>query len=82
VYARLMHSRASESSGYPADELDAWAERARAWANGGEPDYLPRVEPPDPKAISGPRDVFLYFISAAKARNPAAAMALLQRLNA
>ena len=26
------------------------------------------------------RDVFVYFISAAKERNPAAAMALLQRL--
>jgi uncharacterized protein YecE (DUF72 family) len=81
VYARLMRSRASEPDGYPADELDAWAERARTWANGGEPDDLPRVEPPVAKTF-GPREVFLCFISSAKARNPAAAMALLQRLYA
>jgi hypothetical protein len=29
-----------------------------------------------------PREVFLYFISSAKERNPAAAMALLERLGA
>ena len=80
VYARLMRSCASEPHGYAGNELDAWAERAMLWANGGEPDDLPRVEPPAVKKSSGPRDVFLYFISSAKARNPAAAMALLQRL--
>lgn len=80
VYARLMRSRASEPNGYSAKELGAWAERAKAWAGGGEPDGLPRIEPP--RAPSGPRDVFVYFISAAKARNPAAAMALLQRMHA
>jgi len=82
VYARLMLSRASEPDGYPAQELHAWAERARAWAGGGEPDDLPRIESQLATEPSGPRDVFLYFISAAKARNPAAAMALLQRLHA
>jgi len=30
--------------------------------------------------VSSRRDVFIYFISAAKARNPAAAMALQGRL--
>jgi uncharacterized protein YecE (DUF72 family) len=82
VYARLMCSRASEPDGYPAKELDAWAERARTWARGGEPHDLPRVEPQAAAEPSGPRDVFLYFISGAKARNPAAAMALLQRFGA
>lgn len=80
VYARLMRSHASESDGYAGKELAAWAERARLWANGGEPDDLPRVDPARTGKPSGPRDVFLYFISSAKARNPAAAMALLQRL--
>jgi uncharacterized protein YecE (DUF72 family) len=79
VYARLMRSRESERDGYPARELDAWAARARSWQAGGEPDDLPRVSP-DRHAGSAPRDVFLYFISAAKARNPAAAMALQGRL--
>ena len=81
VYARLMRSRASEPNGYPAKELGAWAERARTWASGGEPDDLPRVQSPG-TAKKSPRDVFLYFISSAKARNPGAAMALLQRLHA
>jgi uncharacterized protein YecE (DUF72 family) len=79
VYARLMRSESSNATGYPAAALDAWAERARTWAQGGEPGDLPRVEP----AAGGrgrPRDVYVYFISAAKERNPAAAMALIERL--
>jgi uncharacterized protein YecE (DUF72 family) len=78
VYARLMRTRAGVASGYPAAELAAWAGRARQWARGGEPGDLPRISkrgPPD-----RPRDVFVYFISAAKERNPAAAMALIEAL--
>jgi uncharacterized protein YecE (DUF72 family) len=78
VYARLMRSRAGIASGYPAGELAAWVERARTWAAGGDPADLPRIGPP--AAPSGPREVFVYFISAAKQRNPAAAMALIARL--
>lgn len=55
------------------------AQRALAWAQGSEPADLPRVLPAD-TAVAAPRDVFLYFISAAKERNPAAAMALIARL--
>lgn len=73
-----MRSRESEPNGYPANELDAWAGRARTWAEGGEPDDMPRISPE--RATAAPRDVFLYFISAAKARNPAAATALQQRI--
>ena len=79
VYARLKRSRESERNGYPARELDAWAARARLWHGGGEPDDLPRVSPESGPA-SGQRDVFIYFISAFKARNPAAAMALQERI--
>lgn len=79
VYARLMRSRESERDGYPADELGAWAARARHWHAGGGPDDLPRVSP-EPETASEPRDVFIYFISAAKAHNPAAAMALQRRI--
>jgi len=75
VYARLMRSRESEPDGYPARELDAWAGRVQAWHDGGAPDDLPRVADGG-EWTSVPRDVFVYFISAAKARNPAAAMAL------
>jgi uncharacterized protein YecE (DUF72 family) len=79
VYARLMRSRESEPEGYPAKELDAWAKRAEAWHDGSAPDDLPRVSDGD-ESTSTPRDVFIYFISAAKARNPAAAMALQGRI--
>ncbi|MES2888117.1 MAG: DUF72 domain-containing protein, partial [Pseudomonadota bacterium] len=40
---------------------------------------VPRLEDAGKKA--GPRDVFMYFISGAKERAPAAAMALIERLN-
>ena len=80
VYARLMRSRSEIPSGYPQDELQAWAGRARAWARGGEPEDLPRITPA--AAPRTPREVFVYFISSAKERNPAAAMALLGRLGA
>ena len=80
VYARLMCSRSEIATGYDPIQLDAWAARAHAWANGAAPTDLPRVAPNMSAAADAPRDVYLYFISAAKERNPAAAMALLDRL--
>ncbi len=84
VYARLMGSQSSLANGYAGTSLDAWATRARQWAGGGDPAELPHVAVS--AAVNGknakPRDVYIYFISAAKERNPAAAMALLQRLDA
>ncbi|MBS7696007.1 MULTISPECIES: DUF72 domain-containing protein [unclassified Chelatococcus] len=81
VYLRLERSQESEKTGYPEADLDAWAKRAALWAEGDEPEDLPRVAPP-PKGKDKPvpRDVFLYFISGAKVRNPAAAMAMIERL--
>ncbi|ATE72876.1 DUF72 domain-containing protein [Lysobacter capsici] len=80
VYARLMGSRATIPTGYPDDELDAWARRAQAWARGEDNPDLPHVGAP---LAPGPaREVFVYFISAAKERNPAAAMRLLEKLGA
>lgn len=74
VYARLMRSRATEQSGYPAEELASWAKHATTWAAGSDPHTLPHVS--DPLSTQAPRDVFVYFISAAKERNPSAAIAL------
>ncbi len=79
VYARLMRSQAGIASGYASDDLEHWAQRARQWATGDEPDDLPRIEPRTGSTGTA-RDVFIYFISAAKERNPAAAMALLREL--
>ncbi|HVI57167.1 MAG TPA: DUF72 domain-containing protein [Luteibacter sp.] len=74
VYARLMRSRAAEKQGYPAKELKVLAKQAATWAAGGDPRDLPHVG--DALANGAPRDVFVYFISAAKERNPSAAVAL------
>jgi uncharacterized protein YecE (DUF72 family) len=74
VYARLMRSQAQRKAGYTPKALADLAAHAATWAAGGDPAGLPHVD--TPKARGKPRDVFVYFISAAKERNPAAAMAL------
>ncbi len=78
TYARLMLARSGLAQGYPDAELDAWARRAREWADGGDPADLPHVEAP--VASGTPREAFVFFIASTKERNPAAAQALLQRL--
>jgi uncharacterized protein YecE (DUF72 family) len=78
VYARLMRSDAALPDGYQDSALDAWTQRAKQWAAGGEPVDLNRVEKASAEVT--PRDVFLFFISGAKERAPAAAMGLLKRL--
>ncbi|MCC6780147.1 MAG: DUF72 domain-containing protein [Hyphomicrobiales bacterium] len=78
VYARLQHTSEKETTGYPPMALDAWAARAQTWARGGAPDDLVPVAGP-PSAHKS-RDVFIYMISGAKVRAPAAAMALMERL--
>lgn len=83
VYARLMRSRASIRRGYGRGELEKWAQRARSWSEGKRPPGLPHVQPAAAEGSSrSPRDVFVFFIGAAKQRNPAAAMALLDCLAA
>ncbi len=79
VYARLMSSREQHKDGYPGLQLDAWADRAHQWARGDAPSDLPYIDTQIAAPVT-PREVFVFFISAAKARNPAAAMALQQRL--
>jgi uncharacterized protein YecE (DUF72 family) len=78
LYARLMRSQSNLPIGYAPEALDQVAQCARCWAAGDEPEAVPRVEAKT--AAAAPRDVFLFFISGAKERNPAAAMALIERL--
>jgi len=78
VYARLQKGDEKLAVGYPPKALDRWSERAKTWAKGGEPKDLPRVD--KKSAAKKPRDVFAYFIHEAKVRAPAAAMALIERL--
>jgi uncharacterized protein YecE (DUF72 family) len=78
VYARIMGTKPQEKLGYSDTALALWAARARAWASGATPAGLDFVEPQGGKG--GPRDVYLYVIGGAKARNPAAATSLIRRL--
>ena len=79
VYARIMGTRAGAELGYPPNELDRWAARVKAWASGATAEGLEYGAAEQP-AYGAPRDVYLYVISGHKLRNPAAAMALMERL--
>ena len=78
VYARLQGTSEKETTGYPARALDLWAQRARTWSAGAAPDDLATIAGPPPGGSA--RDVFIYMISGAKVRAPAAAMALIEQL--
>jgi uncharacterized protein YecE (DUF72 family) len=78
VYLRLQKGEDSVETAYPPAALDAWAGRLRAWAQGTQPDDLPRVDAAP--APARPRDVFAYVIHEGKVRAPAAAMALIERV--
>jgi len=78
VYARMMRTDGSLPEGCTPQVFDQLAACAQAWHAGTEPAGLPRVEPAG--AAGAARDVFMYFISGAKEKAPAAAMALIKRL--
>lgn len=80
VYARLQRGRDEVPTAYPGGELEEWVARALKWESGDEPGDLPRVN--GSKPAKKPRDVFIYFIHEGKVRAPAAAMALIERLQA
>ncbi|OOG42034.1 DUF72 domain-containing protein [Rhodanobacter sp. C05] len=79
TYARLMRSADGISTGYAPEALDHWAEHAHGWAAGNDIGELPHAAALPP--ANRPRDVFVFFISSAKHRNPAAAMALQSRVD-
>jgi uncharacterized protein YecE (DUF72 family) len=78
VYLRIMGTSEKEKLGYSAKALDQWAKHAQAWAAGDAPDGMKVVG--EHKKEKAGREVFLYVISGFKERNPAAAMALTERL--
>ncbi|KWR88132.1 DUF72 domain-containing protein [Cupriavidus sp. IDO] len=79
VYARLMESSEKLKTGYGPKALDAWAQHARTWAQGKAPADLPVIG--DKQPARKKREVFVFFINGAKERAPAAAQALLSRLD-
>ncbi|MGZ8995376.1 MAG: DUF72 domain-containing protein [Rhodospirillales bacterium] len=82
VYVRIMGTMPAEPLGYPVKALDLWAERAKAWAAGNVPEGLATVgqQPTEQSGSGTGLDVYLYVIRGEKALNPAAAMALIERL--
>ena len=78
VYTRMMRTDASLPLGCTPETLDALAACGKAWREGHEPNGVPKVESQASEAE--PRDVFMFFISGAKEKAPAAAMALRERL--
>ncbi|MCO6385649.1 DUF72 domain-containing protein [Aliihoeflea sp. 40Bstr573] len=80
IYARLQKGEDDVPTAYPPAELDQWAERARIWAQGGEPVELSKADPKS-KPEKRPRDVFVYFIHEGKIRAPQAAQAFIERVN-
>ena len=82
VYLRLMNAKAELPTGYPPEVLASFAQCARAWADGGEPNGLPRVAGDTSTPANTPRDVFMFMINGAKERAPAAAMGVIDNLKA
>jgi uncharacterized protein YecE (DUF72 family) len=79
VYLRLLSADDSIPTGYDPKDLDLWAERFRAYAEGRVPgDFQPldRTGPPE-----GPRDVYAFVIHEGKVRAPAAAMEFIKRVD-
>lgn len=79
VYARLQTGSDDIDSAYSDADLDLWAARFRTFAEGGQPGDLAYVAPCDPPAAA-PRDVYAFFIHEGKIRAPAAAMAMIARV--
>jgi len=78
VYARIMGTVETQALGYSDRALDVWASRAKTWASGAAPEGLETVARSTNKPA--PHDVYLYVISGYKVHNPAAAMALIERI--
>ena len=78
-YARLMKTREEIETGYTSEEIDDWASVANDWHNDDAPSSLETITNGTPPGDV--RDVYMYFISGAKVRAPAAAKALMERLD-
>ncbi len=77
AYLRIMGTTADHTKGYSESALDDWATRLKTLAGGNVPNDLKTFGAPAPIAA---KDVFAYVISGGKVHNPAAAMALIERL--
>jgi uncharacterized protein YecE (DUF72 family) len=79
VYARLQRGKDTVPTAYPPKQLVEWSGRLQSWAQGKQPKDLPRVDAKHKPKVAA-RDVFAYVIHEGKVRAPAAAMALIEKL--
>ena len=77
VYMRLQRTEERVATGYTSRALKQWADRAQAYESGAMPADLPSLTKSPPAKAKKKPDVFVYFISGAKVRAPAAAQALI-----
>ncbi len=76
VYGRLQGAPGRDR--YEEVDIDRWAARAAAWAEGRAVTDVPTIAPP--LGDGRPRDVFLQFIATDKVNAPANAQGLMRRL--
>jgi uncharacterized protein YecE (DUF72 family) len=81
IYCRLHGHTQMYASGYSSVALDRWAERIRAWREGGQPASGHRAAPDAPPPRARSRDVYVYFDNDAKIRAPYDAMNLAARIH-
>jgi uncharacterized protein YecE (DUF72 family) len=77
VYARLQTGSDDIETAYATADLDLWAQRFHAYAQGGRPADLPAIAPDEAPKL--PRDVYAFVIHEGKVRAPAAALELIKR---
>lgn len=81
VYCRLHGSEELYRSNYSSRDLDLWAARVAAWAQGGDaPDGRRILTTPARKRTK--RDVYVYFDNTDKVRAPGNALGLIARTTA
>jgi len=84
AYMRLQRTEERVATGYTSRALKQWTERAQTYESGSTPADLPSLaKAPAAKAKAkkeSKRDVFVYFISGAKVRAPAAAQTMMGML--
>jgi uncharacterized protein YecE (DUF72 family) len=80
TYMRLQRTEERVATGYTSRALKQWAERAQEYGSGSVPADLPSLAKAPAAKSKTNRDVFVYFISGAKIRAPAAAQAMMELL--
>ena len=80
VYARLQTGSDDEPTAYKAADLNAWVDRLKTYAQGAAPSDLNMADAAHPAPVK-PRDVYAFVIHEGKVRAPAAAMAMIERVN-